>query len=1221
MADNEEKLILNADSARMVKGLERAADALGKVSDLSSKTDGELGKLERNSQKLSSSLGRLAKGFRDSSSGASQAQTGLGKYGKAAQEVIGQLNKLEQAQDRISGKRLAEVELPSSIKQGRNAAGQFTQASVSNFSTSELEAIEKAYNLQRQTLESLTREELDNRRSKAELVRAAQEAQRATTVLTKAQFDQIRASRQGRLATDEQTHSLASLRYAQYDIATTYAAISAAGLLAAGTAVKIGADYESSFTNVERTSAAGGAAIQELRGDLLDLSTEIPKTFDEITSIATLGNQMGVASDGLVEFTKNVSQFATVSGLSVEESAAAFGKIGTLLNLTAEDYKRLGSAIAYAGLDSRATEAQIVAVAGEIASYTQLAGYSAEETLGLATALASLAVPPEQARSAIQSLFGAIGGAVADGGEQLDKFATVLGTTSQQASDLFRTDPSAFVTKLTESLSTLDSISLKQTLDELGLSEKRVENVMTKLSAQTDVVANDMANAAKGFADGGEMARQFELVADDLNSQFMILVNSINEFIATITGGAVPGLAGLLASVSEVINKLTELANNPAVQSITTFALVVTAAIGVFLAYRAALFLASASTLALASATSAVGGAGLLGTLRLFIAGILGYTAVTDGAITSTLTWRSALLALGRATVVLAILGVATGFITDFNGSMAITYDILRGLNDGITGTVNGIREFIAFVGSATVALYDLAEGALQTLSPLAALDDFIGTLFDGMRSTAQSNTRKMSAPLREYGYSANATSDKLKTMAAASRKASAAQKALSGSTGSGTDTMAAFNDAVGEGVEGFDGLSKGADTAAQSAENFTETVRTLKDYASDLSEVIDRAFEIRYAPTASIDAVTTAWADLREKIAAAKREAQSIKADKATKEYFLSIAEGYNDELRAGVLRGEIADLNAKLAATQDEASTSLEGNSKAAIANRATITGLIAGYGDYIESLAASGASEAELAAAVAQSRQQFIQQATQLGFNRTQVLNYARSFDDMTLAINRIPRNVTVKVDVNNPGMTAINEFEAKLTKLGNSSFSPTIGANISPGTQNAFNVMSNLAFADWVVKAQAASGRALAQSASGWAEVRRLYDAGAYPKYAEGGSIRTSGAGQFRGPGTGTSDSMMARVSNGEYINTANAVRYWGSDVFDSLNRRQMPQFAAGGPVGRAPASGGSGIMVVELSAIDRQLLAQAGNVRLSIDGRDIAGAGNSANLVAAKRGAN
>jgi lambda family phage tail tape measure protein len=61
----------------------------------------------------------------------------------------------------------------------------------------------------------------------------------------------------------------------------------------------------------------------------------------------------------------------------------------------------------------------------------------------------------------------------------------------------------------------------------------------------------------------------------------------------------------------------------------------------------------------------------------------------------------------------------------------------------------------------------------------------------------------------------------------------------------------------------------------------------------------------------------------------------------------------------------------------------------------------------------------------------------------------------------------------------------------------------------------------------------------------------------PGYATGGYIS--------GPGTGTSDSIIARLSNGEYVMTAAAVSTYGTDMLDRMNNLQIPQFASGGAV--------------------------------------------------------
>jgi TP901 family phage tail tape measure protein len=54
---------------------------------------------------------------------------------------------------------------------------------------------------------------------------------------------------------------------------------------------------------------------------------------------------------------------------------------------------------------------------------------------------------------------------------------------------------------------------------------------------------------------------------------------------------------------------------------------------------------------------------------------------------------------------------------------------------------------------------------------------------------------------------------------------------------------------------------------------------------------------------------------------------------------------------------------------------------------------------------------------------------------------------------------------------------------------------------------------------------------------------------------GGGYATGG--YVSGPGTGTSDSISARLSNGEFVMRAKAVKHWGTNFLDSLNTMQAP----------------------------------------------------------------
>jgi len=58
-------------------------------------------------------------------------------------------------------------------------------------------------------------------------------------------------------------------------------------------------------------------------------------------------------------------------------------------------------------------------------------------------------------------------------------------------------------------------------------------------------------------------------------------------------------------------------------------------------------------------------------------------------------------------------------------------------------------------------------------------------------------------------------------------------------------------------------------------------------------------------------------------------------------------------------------------------------------------------------------------------------------------------------------------------------------------------------------------------------------------------------------ARGGPVGYPHGGRVKGPGTSTSDSVLAMLSNGEYVIRAAAVRRYGADMFAALNALQAP----------------------------------------------------------------
>lgn len=83
-------------------------------------------------------------------------------------------------------------------------------------------------------------------------------------------------------------------------------------------------------------------------------------------------------------------------------------------------------------------------------------------------------------------------------------------------------------------------------------------------------------------------------------------------------------------------------------------------------------------------------------------------------------------------------------------------------------------------------------------------------------------------------------------------------------------------------------------------------------------------------------------------------------------------------------------------------------------------------------------------------------------------------------------------------------------------------------------------------------------------------------------AVAGTMFAAEGGYITGPGTGTSDSIPAMLSNGEYVINAAAVRRLGTGYLNTLN---SPHYADGGQVGTGAAGSVGNTVTMNVSALD------------------------------------
>ena len=143
---------------------------------------------------------------------------------------------------------------------------------------------------------------------------------------------------------------------------------------------------------------------------------------------------------------------------------------------------------------------------------------------------------------------------------------------------------------------------------------------------------------------------------------------------------------------------------------------------------------------------------------------------------------------------------------------------------------------------------------------------------------------------------------------------------------------------------------------------------------------------------------------------------------------------------------------------------------------------------------------------------------------------------------------------------------------------------------------------------LVDAANAAFNAILEGARKTAEAMRqiLSSGGGSPALVPSGPGEFASGGSVRGPGSGTSDSILARVSNGEYVMKAAAVRHYGLQKMSAINALRMPRFDTGGLV----AGLGRSLSAIAMPGLAAGGVAAAGPsgrpVVLNINGRSFSG---------------
>ena len=522
--------------------------------------------------------------------------------------------------------------------------------------------------------------------------------------------------RAGRAA-EEAKSRISNMRYALYDVAAVMQNISKTAFGAFSTVVKESMEYESAFAQVKRTNDIAGKSADELRGKLEQMAASVTTTnFKDLSNIAALGGQLGVAKESITDFTETVAKLSATTDLSLDKSGETIARFQTIMGTTGQNFDNIASSILKVGVNSAATESQIANTSTQISAMGKFAGLTEYQVVGLSGALASIGVAPELSRGVVTRMFTQMQKAIRGGGDELNLFAKVAGVSAQEVQSAWGTSKfSDIFVKFIAGLKNQGQGAIG-VLKDLGIKASRDVPTILRLAEAHKTLEQTMRDAESGYNDSKTLNDQYNQIASTTAGKLEMLKNAWSNLKAEIGRSTNSGIGDMLGSLTGLVQVLANLVQNPAAQWIAKLAGAFLTAGGILAGYYAKQALVLGGAYALTTAQRSMGIAmqhpitsirsllsALAETVKLYKLSTVSVNEQTGALYKNA---GAAQRAAGRAAASRSAAGAASGGAADAAGSIGNAAKATSGLMSAFKGLAAGAGISLFFTG-----LSKLTEG------------------------------------------------------------------------------------------------------------------------------------------------------------------------------------------------------------------------------------------------------------------------------------------------------------------------------------------------------------------------------------------------------------------------------------------------------------------------------------------------------------------------------
>jgi len=321
-------------------------------------------------------------------------------------------------------------------------------------------------------------------------------------------------------------------------------------------AITKAAEFQTALTEIGRVSGLVGKDLKQFGENVSQLSTEIPVATKQIFQLASAGANAGLNAGQLKAFTYQMSKLAVILPSLSDEQVRGIIRIAALTDFPIDRIEDLNGALLNLQQRTKATLPQLIQLGQRVAQDVGIFGASTKEVAGLAATIADLALPPERASTSIGRLTGKLKNLSSLGPKAIKKITNTFYDQEKAIGfvELAMDKPIEAMQLLAQ-----QSSDAGAALDAIGISSgSKAGNILLNLLKRGDRWL-EIQKEAK--LNGGLVDDQAALVMKDLNSQWVIFKNTLDDISQSFGEKLSPYLTDLLKTMTLTVKAMGEISS------------------------------------------------------------------------------------------------------------------------------------------------------------------------------------------------------------------------------------------------------------------------------------------------------------------------------------------------------------------------------------------------------------------------------------------------------------------------------------------------------------------------------------------------------------------------------------------------------------------------------------------------------------------------------------